>query len=54
MVDQDDEIDSGFGLPRYKSMPPYRMITTFNAQITKWGFWACGFVIGFLFALLIK
>lgn len=34
-------------------VPPYRMITTFNAQITKWGFWACGFVIGFLFCLIV-
>lgn len=30
--------------------PKYRMITTFNAQITKWGFFACGLAIGFLAA----
>ncbi len=28
--------------------PKYRMITTLNAQITKWSFCALGFVIGFL------
>lgn len=26
----------------------FRLITTFNAQITKWGFFACGLVIGIL------
>lgn len=34
--------------------PSYRMISTFNAQLTKWGFCSLGFVIGFLFCLLIK
>jgi len=33
--------------------PKYRMITTFNAQITKWGFCALGFVIGFLLCTII-
>ena len=28
--------------------PPYRMITTFNAQLTKWTFLLCGVIIGFL------
>lgn len=28
--------------------PQYRMITTFNAQLTKWTFLLCGVIIGFL------
>lgn len=46
--------ESDLGIIPKDEVPPYRMITTFNAQITKWGFCALGFVIGFLFCLLIK
>ena len=34
--------------------PRYRMITTFNAQLTKWTFLLCGFAIGFLLSLVIN
>lgn len=34
--------------------PKYRMITTFNAQLTKWTFLLCGVAIGFLLSRLIN
>lgn len=37
---EDDEDDS--------NVPEYRMITTWNAQLTKWTFLLCGVVIGIL------
>lgn len=33
---------------------PYRMITTFNAQLTKWTFLLCGVAIGYLLRLVIN
>lgn len=34
--------------------PTYRIITTFNAQLTKWTFLLCGLVIGYLLCSLIN
>lgn len=40
------EVESHKNIP--DEVPPYRMITTFNAQLTKWTFLLCGVVIGAL------